>query len=118
MSHRHPWIASTLAALAAAGAATAADPPARTSPPAATEPAGLVAFAAVDRNRDGAISALEAEAFADLQAQFETLDANRDGQLAPLEFERWSRAAKAGKPVDPTTAPGGSSGAQHMPPVR
>lgn len=53
----------------------------------------------------------------DLRAAFPQLDANGDDALTPEEFGKWERAASSTEatPVDPSTGPSGSSGAQHMP---
>lgn len=79
-----------------------------------------VAFATLDTNHDGKISKEEALAAPDLSDAFDRLDLNHDGFLTPAEFHAWPRAAKtkAAEPLDPSTAPGGSAGAQHMPPER
>jgi len=73
-----------------------------------------VDFQKLDRNHDGKLSAQEARADAELTAEFDTLDVNHDGFLSPAEFQAWPRARKTQAP-DPSTAPGGSSGAQHLP---
>jgi hypothetical protein len=46
------------------------------------------------------------------------LDSNHDGYLSPEEFQAWPRALKTKSTAarDPATVPGGSAGAQHMPP--
>jgi hypothetical protein len=78
-----------------------------------------VAFATLDTNKDGKISRQEALAAPDLYDAFDALDLNHDGFLSPTEFQAWPRALKApeaAKP-DPSTAPGGSAGAQHMTPA-
>ncbi len=76
-----------------------------------------VAFATLDTNKDGKISKQEALAAPDLYDAFDALDLNHDGFLTPAEFQAWSRALKSKTPVrDPSTAPGGSAGAQHMTP--
>ena len=79
-----------------------------------------VAFATLDTNHDGKISKKEALAAPDLSDAFDKLDLNHDGFLTPAEFQAWPRAAKSkdAAPLDPSTAPGGSGGAQHMPPER
>jgi Ca2+-binding EF-hand superfamily protein len=76
-----------------------------------------VAFATLDTNKDGKISREEALAAPDLADAFDALDVNHDGFLSPSEFQAWPRALKTGAAKrDPSTAPGGSAGAQHMPP--
>ncbi len=79
-----------------------------------------VAFATLDTNHDGKISRDEALAAPDLSDAFDKLDLNHDGFLSPAEFQAWPRAMKSkdATPLDPSTAPGGSAGAQHMPPER
>ncbi len=75
-----------------------------------------LAFTALDTNKDGKLSAAEARVDPDLYSAFESLDVNQDGFLSPDEFNAWPRAlhaSNAGR--DPTTVPGGSAGAQHMP---
>jgi hypothetical protein len=76
-----------------------------------------VAFAKLDTNKDGKLSLTETRADPGLYEQFAMLDVNHDGFLTPAEFEAWPRALKSKDVVrDPATAPGGSAGAQHMPP--
>jgi len=75
-----------------------------------------VAFSALDTNKDGKLSSSEARADPDLEMAFEMLDLNHDGYLSPKEFQAWPRALKDAAVRDPTTAPSGSAGAQHMPP--
>jgi hypothetical protein len=77
-----------------------------------------VAFATLDTNKDGKISRQEALAAPDLYDAFDQLDLNHDGFLSPAEFQAWPRALKSKDAAvrDPSTAPGGSAGAQHMPP--
>lgn len=106
---------SALIPLCIAAVALAQDPAAVQEPVDADTP--KVDFAEVDLNRDGSISKQEALQTADLQASFDILDVNRDEALSPTEFARWSRAGKVTPkvPEDPSTAPGGSAGAQHMP---
>jgi Ca2+-binding EF-hand superfamily protein len=76
-----------------------------------------IAFSTMDANKDGKVSLLEARADPELYAEFSTLDINQDGFLTPVEFSAWPRAAKTKDTAsrDPTTGPGGSAGAQHMP---
>jgi len=74
-----------------------------------------VDFNTLDTNHDGKLSRREARADPDLSAQFDTLDVNHDGYLSLEEFQAWPRAKKTQEP-EAGTAPGGSSGAQHLPP--
>ena len=76
-----------------------------------------VAFSTLDTNKDGKVSLAEAHADPDLELAFDKLDLNHDGFLTPAEFQAWPRALKIKDPAarDPTTVPGGSAGAQHMP---
>ena len=73
-----------------------------------------VDFNQVDSNHDGKLSEVEARAVPELHMEFDALDLNHDGYLSVEEFEAWPRAKKM-KARDPGTAPGGSSGAQHLP---
>jgi Ca2+-binding EF-hand superfamily protein len=77
-----------------------------------------IAFNTLDTNHDGKISRSEARADPELSADFDMLDLNHDGYLSPEEFQAWSRALKTKSTAtrDPGTVPGGSAGAQHMPP--
>jgi Ca2+-binding EF-hand superfamily protein len=76
-----------------------------------------IAFSTLDTNKDGKISLEEARADPGLYEDFAMLDVNHDGYLSPAEFQAWPRALKTQAAVpDPATAPGGSAGAQHMPP--
>lgn len=95
---------------AAADAQVAAPAPANQNPP-------LFDFKPIDANSDGRVSLEEAKPNSDLVSAFEALDVNHDDFLTPLEFSRWSRAGKSVLPTDPTTAPSGSNGAQHMPDI-
>jgi hypothetical protein len=74
-------------------------------------------FVVLDANTDGSVSVAEVQYVDDLRADFASLDANRDEKLSPVEFAKWSRAGntKDALPLDPSTGPSGSSGAQHMP---
>lgn len=74
----------------------------------------LVDFQKLDVNHDGKLSRLEAQADPELSMQFDMLDVNHDGFLSIAEFQAWPRAKRTQAP-DPSTAPGGSSGAQHLP---
>jgi hypothetical protein len=76
-----------------------------------------IAFSTLDSNKDGKISLDEARADPGLYEVFAMLDLNHDGFLTPQEFQAWPRALKTDAPKrDPATTPGGSAGAQHMPP--
>ncbi len=102
-------------ALATAGIAQAqAPPPARKPPPTDTT---RIDFIVVDKDANGSLSREEAKAVADLDSSFTQLDADQDNVVTPAEFTKWKRAGKivGAKPLDPTTAPSGSAGAQHMP---
>lgn len=103
-------IGQILLAVSVASAVNAQVGPAPTSP----NPT-LFDFKSVDGNGDGRVSLEEAKPNSDLITVFETLDGNHDDYLTPLEFSRWNRAGKSVVPADPTTAPSGSNGAQHMP---
>lgn len=73
-------------------------------------------FSTLDKDANGKLSKEEALTVIELDASFDRLDSDRDGSLSPVEFGHWSRAGKAVPlPHDPTTAPSGSAGAQHMP---
>ena len=82
--HNATRFGSLAIALVFAGAA-AAQAPAAGSPPAqgGTAP---VEFSSVDADKDGRVSAEEAQAHSELRAAFPTLDANRDSQLSKDEF--------------------------------
>ena len=71
-------------------------------------------FNKLDRNHDGKLSREEVRVDPELTADFDGLDTNHDGFLNAEEFQAWLWAQKA-SPRDPTTEPGGSNGAQHMP---
>lgn len=73
-----------------------------------------VDFQKLDQNHDGKLSQLEAQKDPELSTQFDKLDVNHDGYLSIAEFAAWPRAKRTQTP-DPSTAPGGSSGAQHLP---
>ncbi|HEY1900298.1 MAG TPA: EF-hand domain-containing protein [Steroidobacteraceae bacterium] len=74
-----------------------------------------IAFSTLDTNKDGKISLVEARADPGLYMVFDMLDTNHDGYLSRQEFQAWPRAMKPKHASDPTTAPSGSAGAQHMP---
>lgn len=98
-------VTSLIIALAIAGVVSA-------SPPSKQPKQPSLDFPSVDANKDGKVSPEEVAYIDDLRASFPTLDINHDDALSASEFAKWNRAAK---PADPTTAPGGSAGAQHMP---
>lgn len=99
-------------ALAATGLAQAQAPAPKTAPADAPK----IDFSTLDKDANGKLSKEEALPVIELDASFDRLDSDRDGALSPTEFSHWSRAGKAVPlPHDPTTAPSGSAGAQHMP---
>ncbi|MDQ2640242.1 MAG: hypothetical protein M3Y79_06655 [Pseudomonadota bacterium] len=98
-----------LLALAAAALAIADEEPTATE-------AVKIDFVTVDKDSNGSLSKEEVKAVTDLTGQFDTLDADHDRGLSRAEFQRWHRAnTSTAEPRDPTTVPGGSAGAQHMP---
>ncbi|HXC60898.1 MAG TPA: EF-hand domain-containing protein [Steroidobacteraceae bacterium] len=105
----------TILAIVALAAATAiqAQAPAEK---AALPDGPKIDFSTVDKDANGKLSKEETLPIAELEGAFDKLDTDHDGSVSPAEFARWSRAGKA-SPVshDPTTAPSGSAGAQHMP---
>lgn len=103
-----------LLGFAVVGLAVAAEPPS-SSAPASTDKV-KIDFGTLDKDSNGSLSKEEVKAVAELTVQFDTLDADHDRVLSHAEFLRWHGAStSAGKPRDPTTVPGGSAGAQHMP---
>jgi hypothetical protein len=111
-------LGSLVLTLTVAGTVCAQVPP-KTAKPLKPTAQG-VEFRTLDKNGDGRISSAESKANVDLRANFDTLDKNHDGYLTPIEFAAWTEAANANAvaPVDPSTGPSGSSGAQHMPDSR
>jgi Ca2+-binding EF-hand superfamily protein len=82
----------------------------------ATPEVAKVDFAALDKDANGKLTKQEVQPVADLEGVFDSLDTDHNGSISSVEFSRWSRAGKATPtPRDPTTAPSGSAGAQHMP---
>lgn len=75
------------------------------------------AFISLDADKDGRLSDAEAKSTPALYAQFDALDKDKDGHLSVAEFAASTATGKSA-PVDPTTLPGGSNGAQHMPTPR
>ena len=86
-----------------------------------TAPADVVKidFSVLDKDANGGVSKKEAEPVPELEGLFDKLDTDHNGSLSSVEFAHWSRAGKATPvPRDPTTAPTGSAGAQHMSPPK
>jgi EF hand len=122
-----PGLTTFILALAVVGAVNAQDPASQTTPAARAptvaratvartpDVAAGIDFATIDSNSDGKVTLEEVRYIDDLAAAFEQLDINRDKQLSPAEFAHWGRASKSKEQLDPTTAPSGSNGAQHMP---
>ena len=101
-----------LVVLTSASLACAQAPTEKPGPVDATK----VDFSTVDKDANGRLSKEESLPIAELEGAFDQLDTDHDGAVSPAEFSRWSRAGKAVPlPHDPTTAPSGSAGAQHMP---
>jgi hypothetical protein len=101
-----------LAALTATSLAHAQTPADKAGPVAAAK----IDFSTLDKDANGKLSKEEALPVIELDASFDRLDTDRDGSVSPTEFAHWNRAGKAiPLPHDPTTAPSGSAGAQHMP---
>lgn len=88
---------------------------AQNPPPPATDSA-KVDFSALDKDVSSYLTKDEAMVVADLESVFDTLDSDHDGKISSAQFTRWSRAGKpTALPRDPSTAPSGSAGSQHMP---
>ena len=90
-------------------------PPASTTNPfALQEHSAIQGTVFVDGNKDGVPGLSSSLAGATVY-----LDLNHDGFLSPAEFQAWPRALKTKDAAlpDPSTAPSGSAGAQHMPPT-
>jgi len=101
------------AACASVALASQAQTPAQTASP---SEAPKIDFSTVDKDANGKLSKEETLPIAELEGAFDKLDTDHDGSVSPAEFARWRRAGKAAPlPHDPTTAPSGSAGAQHMP---
>jgi hypothetical protein len=81
---------------------------------------GQSAFTALDQDKDGSISHIEATSNASLSAQFTLLDENRNGALEPAEFARFETLGAEttpGTPASPDTGtPPGMSGTLRNPP--
>lgn len=106
MKTRKP-LATFVLALAAAGSLCA-------QTESASKSRATHAFIALDTDKDGRLSDIETKSTPALYAQFDALDKDKDGYLTVTEFAA-SPATGKPAPVDPTTLPGGSNGAQHMP---
>lgn len=107
-THSCTW----LMALAAAGMIHAQTP---TSKSAAVD-TPKIDFATIDKDANGKLTKEEALIVVELDAGFDKLDTDRDGSITPAEFSHWNRAGKTvAVPHDPSIAPSGSAGAQHMP---
>jgi hypothetical protein len=85
-------------ALAFAGAALADGKP------------GHAEFGAVDQNRDGRVSKVEAQAYSELTSQFGTLDADRDSYLSQTEFGKWKASSPGTPPASSSPETGKSPG--------
>ena len=106
------YVQAVLLPVLVAGLAQAQVP---TDKPVPTEAAKLD-FSTVDKDANGRLSKQETLAVAELEGAFDALDTDHDGSVSPAEFSHWNRAGRtAPVPRDPSTAPGGSAGAQHMP---
>ena len=103
------YAGQALLALAIAGAVSIQAPAAAAKSP--------LDFHTVDADRDGRVSPMEVRYIDDLRSAFGTLDSNKDDFLTPPEYSKWKRAGKTPEalPLDPSTGPSGSNGAQHMP---
>ena len=81
---------------------------------------GESTFTALDRNKDGSISAIEATSHRSLSDQFTLLDQNQNGALEPAEFARFETLGAEttpGTPASPDTGtPRGMSGTLRNPP--
>jgi hypothetical protein len=79
---------------------------------------GQTAFSALDQNKDGSISRIEATSDQSLGAQFTLLDQNQDGALEPAEFARFETLGAETSPGTPADAgaPRGMSGTLSTPP--
>ncbi|MGH8482151.1 MAG: hypothetical protein ACRES8_06810, partial [Nevskiaceae bacterium] len=76
---------------------------------------GQSAFTALDADRDGSISRIEAAALPSLNTQFTLMDQNRNGALEPAEFARFEmldpgdRDTRTPPPLGSTPPPEGST---------
>jgi hypothetical protein len=110
-----PIVALAVASLAQGQTATSARKPPSAKPP--STDTTKIDFVTVDKDQNGSLSREESKAVGDLDSSFAQLDADKDEVVSPAEFLKWKRAGKivGAKLPDPTTAPSGSAGAQHMP---
>ena len=72
---------------------------------------GQTSLNALDANKDGSISRVEATALPPLSADFSLLDQNHNGALEPAEFARFESIGAEttkGTPGGPSTPPGGA----------
>jgi hypothetical protein len=110
--------ALSLLTLTAAGLTQAQAPVVKQAPTEkpATPDVAKIDFATLDKDANGNLSKQEVLPVPELEGVFATLDTDHNGSVSAVEFSHWSRAGKSTPvPRDPTTAPGGSAGAQHMP---
>ena len=78
--------------------------------------AGHAEFGAVDQNRDGRVSKVEAQAYTELTSQFGTLDADRDSYLSQTEFGKWKASSPGTPPASSSPETGKSPGPAGMTP--
>lgn len=98
-----------------AGASAAQPAAADTADKADSADATPIDFTTIDKDSSGNVSLEEAAAVTELHHAFAELDVDRNLALTPAEYAAWPRAGKGNTPKDPTTVPGGSAGAQHVP---
>jgi hypothetical protein len=98
-----------LHALLPAGLALASGLELAQAPTAPTPAPGQTSLTALDTDKDGSISRLEARWDPALSAQFPTLDRNGNGALEPAEFARFETLGAESTPGDtsPPRGPGG-----------
>jgi hypothetical protein len=73
---------------------------------------GQTSLTALDADKDGSISRIEATALPSLSADFTLLDQNRNGALEPAEFaqfETLGAETTKGNPAEPPVTPPGTS---------
>jgi EF hand len=79
------------------------------------------AFARLDKDQDGRVSAIEAASDSKVAAAFTTADRNKDGYLSPAEFvqmmqsSRTSPDSSSAQPRSPATAPPSSDSSRTPP---